>query len=387
MVERADLEAAAAAGVIAPDRVEPLIAFLAARGAPQAAVMGEEDLRFIRNFHDLFLAIGIVLLAGGLAGAVISVTPTGPLRESVSIAGCAASIVVLWLLAEFFAGRRRMFLPSIALCVAMAGFVAAIFAILGHYAEAAIGALRPHDEYQLMGIPGFAPFAAIGIALGAGAFYARFRLPFSLGLACGALAMLPLLLAVMIAPAATTRGPDAVLMLVGGVALFALGVWFDARDPERRTRLSDNGFWLHLAAAPMLLNGALGLVAPGGLVMEYRSAGVDGMNSASEGARDLVAIANAVATLMIVALLGLVSVLINRRALIVSALVTTGVAIGLLMAATGMGAGALFAGTLVTLGGFVLVLGASWHTIRRVLLKWVKPQGAWARIFPPETAA
>ena len=36
---------------------------------------------------------------------------------------------------------------------------------------------------------------------------------------------------------------------------------------------------------------------------------------------------------------------------------------------------------------FVLILGGSWHSVRRALLGWVKPDGAWARIFPPEAPA
>jgi len=41
---------------------------------------------------------------------------------------------------------------------------------------------------------------------------------------------------------------------------------------------------------------------------------------------------------------------------------------------------------LIVLGAFVLILGAGWHNVRRALLSWVKPDGMWARIFPPETA-
>ncbi len=57
------LDEAAAAGLLAPEQVGPLNEFLA-RGvvAPQSAVTatipGEEDLRFVRNFHDVFLATG-----------------------------------------------------------------------------------------------------------------------------------------------------------------------------------------------------------------------------------------------------------------------------------------------------------------------------------------
>jgi|GEM_PF-3941899 len=57
MAERGALEAAAAAGVIRAEQVGPLHDFLASRAAGvSAASNGEEDLRFIRNFHDVFLA-------------------------------------------------------------------------------------------------------------------------------------------------------------------------------------------------------------------------------------------------------------------------------------------------------------------------------------------
>jgi hypothetical protein len=174
----------------------------------------------------------------------------------------------------------------------------------------------------------------------------------------------------------------ALYFILGG-GLFAAAVAFDARDPARATRYSDNGFWLHFAAAPLILNGAFGLVGlllgtpdgglspPGGLIASAGSA---------EGAMQ------AVLTLLVVAALGFVSLLINRRVLIVSALLTTGAAIAILMNAAGVGAGALAASTLIVLGGFVLILGAGWHSVRRALLGWVKPGGVWARIFPPEAA-
>lgn len=173
------------------------------------------------------------------------------------------------------------------------------------------------------------------------------------------------------------------LYLVLGLLLFAAGVLFDARDPMRATRFSDNGFWLHFAAAPLILNGALGLLTQvliGGPIAFAGSASA--LVNSGAAAAPL-----AVATLAVVALLGFVSLLINRRAPLVSALLTTGIAIGILMNAIGLGAGALAATTLIVLGGFVLVLGAGWHVMRRALLGWVKPDGFWARVFPPEVAA
>ena len=79
MADRSALEAAAAAGVINAAQVAPLYDFLSSRAAGVAiAPSGEEDLRFIRNFHDVFLAIGIALLAVGLAiGVSVYVSTSG----------------------------------------------------------------------------------------------------------------------------------------------------------------------------------------------------------------------------------------------------------------------------------------------------------------------
>ena len=73
------LDAAVAAGLLQAAQVAPLVEFLARdQVAPPSAVTasipGEEDLRFVRNFHDVFLATGIVLLAIGLAIATMVVT-------------------------------------------------------------------------------------------------------------------------------------------------------------------------------------------------------------------------------------------------------------------------------------------------------------------------
>jgi hypothetical protein len=211
------------------------------------------------------------------------------------------------------------------------------------------------------------------------AFYARFRLPFSLGLA-GAGAAAFVMVAFLVTDAEGTMQIMPALQLVLGLLLFVAGVTFDARDPARATRMSDNGFWLHFAAAPLILNGAFGLIsrAFGEPILLARLGGsIDNETAAAQAA----------VTLLVVIALGLLSLLINRRVLIVSALLTTGVAIGVLLNAVGLGAGSLAAATLITLGAFVLILGAGWHAVRRALLGWVKPDGFWARVFPPESAA
>lgn len=381
MAERADLEAAAEAGVIAREQVDPLVAFLAARAAPATVESGEENLRFIRNFHDVFLAMGIVLFAVGMAvaiGAMVSGIPT-PRLSAFTAGGLAAGAAgVMWVLGELFARRRRLFLPAIAIVVSLTLFAA--FATGAFYVSALAGQITTVDALW----DNATDAARMGalVTIGAGilaplAFYLRFRLPFSMGMIGAASAAFVIVAVLLWGLERAWTLP--VLNLALGALLFAAGVWFDARDPGRQTRYSDNGFWLHFAAAPLILNGAFGLT---GLVLGDGSGNVVESMARAEGAASTV---QAAVTLVVVVLLGLVSLLINRRALIVSALLTAGVAIGVLMNAVGLEAGGLAASTLIVLGGFVLILGAGWHGARRALLGWVKPDGAWARIFPPES--
>jgi hypothetical protein len=388
MADRRALESAAAAGLIRAEQVGPLYDFLATGGVA-TALPGEEDLRFIRNFHDVFLAIGIVLFAVGMGvgvGAFAAQSAASPQQGAMLSGGlCLGAAAVMWGLGELFARRRRLFLPAIAIVCAMTLFAVCGVALL--YAGALAG--RELDLDFDRGVP---PELRTGLLLAAtfafltpAAFYARFRLPFSMGMAGGGIAFFVVVSAMLFAWETAIDYLPALYLLLG-LLLFAAGVAFDARDPARVSRFSDNGFWLHFAAAPLILGGAFGLIgqafgASGGAAMS--GAGNLMMSAAGDGGT---AVAQSAVTLLVVFMLGFVSLLINRRVLIVSALVTTGVAIGIILNEFGLGAGALAAAVLIVLGGFVLILGAGWHSVRRALLGRVKPDGAWARIFPPESA-
>lgn len=393
MADRSALESAAAAGLLRPDQVAPLYDFLATGAvSPASAPPGEEDLRFIRNFHDVFLAIGIVLFAVGMAVGIGAYAATsGPTQEPQTTALwcgglCLAAGAVMWGLGELFARRRRLFLPAIAIVCALTAFVVAGVAMIYAglvFGDAEVGGVTEAGIPPLM--RGWALLAAAFAVIAPAAFYARFRLPFSIGMAGGGVAFFLIVLTLVFAWD-TAQNFLPALFLVLGLSLFGAGVAFDARDPARVSRYSDNGFWLHFAAAPLILGGAFGLI--------NQAFGAQGA-SALGGAGHLVvaasteggnAVAQSVVTLLVVFVPGFISLLINRRVLIVSALLTTGVAIAVILNEFGLGAGALAAAVLIVLGGFVLILGAGWHGVRRGLLGWVKPGGAWARIFPPETA-
>lgn len=387
MADRSALEAAAAAGIIKSDQVAPLYQFLSTGGVAPA-LPGEEDLRFIRNFHDVFLAIGIGLFAIGMAvgiGAFAASAP-GPEHGAAMSGGlCLGAAAIMWGLGELFARRRRLFLPAIATVLALTLFV--VFGVALVYAGLLMG--RELDLNFNKGVPpqlraGFLLAAACAFIAPA-AFYARFRLPFSLGMAGGGVAFFVIVSALLFAFETTIELLPALYLLLG-LLLFAAGVAFDARDPSRVSRYSDNGFWLHFAAAPLILGGAFGLIGQAFGASGPAAMGGAGHLMTSAAAEGGNAVAQSFVTLLVVFALGFVSLLINRRVLIVSALLTTGVAIGVILNEFGLGAGALAAAVLIVLSGFVLILGAGWHSVRRVLLGWVKPDGVWSRIFPPESA-
>src|SRR3546814_10333745 len=43
-----------------------------------------------------------------------------------------------------------------------------------------------------------------------------------------------------------------VLVLIAGLGVFTLAMWWDRSDRVRQTRRSDVAFWIHLLAAPMI---------------------------------------------------------------------------------------------------------------------------------------
>ena len=338
---------------------------------------GEEELRFIRNFHDVFLSIGIALFTAGLAfvsalivGDSVSINEFSDVKNSGWLfAGVAfLDAAIMWGMAEFFARSRRLFLPAIVILLGFAWFFAAgvlasyvtLFAE-GDYQEFEDAA----DQLKLL------PLTVAGLTtLAVFAYYARMKLPFAMGLGGAGVAVTAVAGLFYLDPDQISR-LGLLLPLAAGLFLFFLGVAFDARDPARRTRFSDNGFWLHFFAAPLIFGSVSGLVTGGGVFFQ-----------SAEGA----SVAAAATTLGLVLFFAIVSLLINRRALLVAGLLSAAVAIAILVRESGASGAWTAATTLLVLGGAMVLLGGGWHTVRRALVSPFPKEGAIARIIPPEPA-
>lgn len=374
MFDRSDLRAAVDAGIITRDQASRMEAFLTKRADPVSQVAPEqgENLRFLNNFNDIFITIGIVILAMGLT-AVTSLF-FGPQFWSMVTggnAGAFGAIIlmpvagVMWLLAEYFGRRRRMLLPTMA---AISVFTLYSGLSIGMIASGLTGinaktVTSLTQAWDTLGNTGVGTF----LGCGAAAFLAwwRFRLPFCMFLIAVSAAATAYTFTGIFGDTGLVLG--GLLSVIIGFATLAAAIWFDQQDPGRITRLSDNAFWLHVAAAPQIILGLRGVV----------------MGSPGAAPSTL----EAMVLLACLAGLGLLSLALNRRALVVSSLLSFWLALGQVVEAVGGGGSTTFIATALLLGAGIIALGGGWHSARRWVLKRLPKEGIAGRIFPPETHA
>ncbi len=346
MLREEDLKAAVDSGVITAAQQAALESQAASRHAARPFIAGrDERFRFLRGFNDVFLSLGVVLVTGAF------LTQWSPNFGS-GAPGLFAGAAVLWAISEVLVGRYKAVLPGMAavlgigLLCSLAGGQWAISAGINAVAN---GTLKPDSWANF-------PFGVWLAGVGCGGlavllFYLRFRLPFALlPLAAGVMATVLLAIAQRFG-VETTWALINTSALALGLATFAMAMRFDSSDPERLTRRSDCGFWLHLAAAPFIVHPVISLLAKGS------------------------SIAGSLLTIGVVAVLGAVALIIDRRALLVSSLSYFGIAVGYLVTHSQdgrfgqNGASAGMTTTLLLLGGFVIMMGLGWHTLRGILLK------------------
>ncbi|AHB47272.1 hypothetical protein W911_00835 [Hyphomicrobium nitrativorans NL23] len=336
MIRNEHLDLAVAQGILTADQAERLRTLAKggdadANNARDHANPDDERFRLIGGFNDVFVTIGIALLVSGL----FTLSRAFHFEPGFGVFCVAAA----WGLSEFFARKMRLALPSIALALMLALGSAFGGGELGHLISSE-----------------FAPIAsALAVVLGAVLHERRFGVPVN-----WAIGAVGLSFALVYTASLMVDHAWYLLFALLGLAIFVVALRIDATDITRETRRSDIAFWLHLVAAPMIVHGTIPLLigAP------------EGMN-----------VAQAVAVLGIYAVLGLVAIVIDRRALLVSGLLYAGVALGYLLnenVETSFGSSL----TLLALAVIVLGLSAGWRTIRRALIPLL-PLGALKQSIPP----
>lgn len=333
----AQIRSALSAGIINQEQANALLLKSGANPIDDnsAQIGNEDEMRFVRGFSDIFIAMGMVLLVVGLS------IFAGSIGGGSGIAFLVAAAVMFGM-AEYFGRIKRQHLPTLVTAV---GFL--IFINIG------IGMMMGVDRFSSNGN---IVAAVIGLAAMI-VFYLRIKLPF-----CMALIAISLFYLFFSIVATIIDNPSlfiiGVLFLISGLAVMFVALQYDLRDSERLTRYADNAFWLHLVSAPMVIHG---------LVLMLVGKTWDISNT------------TAFMVLGIVIAVSLFGLAINRRALLVSSLGYAGIGIWYFVNKADFGWGTAIAVTLIILGAMVVFLGAGWHPARKGLLK-VLPN---LKIFPP----
>ncbi len=324
MYSESDLEDAVAAGAISRDAAAALRNHVAASHA--APAVDEEHFRLLSGFNDIFvsIAVGLVLVAVAWIGKSVTTPLAGGLVA-----------VISWALAEYFTKRRRMALPSILLLVGFVGGVAAT--LIGVLVE-----LDPDFSERTNALIG----AGIGLVAAGAAWlhWKRFMVPITV--AAGAAALVGVAVAVTLAAIPAAKDAIYPILFVSGLAVFALAMWWDMSDRERRTRRADVAFWLHLAAAPLIAHPV------------FQMLGVFNEN---------ITLDTAAIVLALYLVFAFVALAVDRRALLVSSLAYVLFAMYSLFHTAGA-VELAWAFTALVIGSALLTLSAFWHPMREMVV-------------------
>jgi hypothetical protein len=340
MYSESELESAVAAGTLTKEAADALRNHVS--GLRRTPLADEEQFRLITSFNDIFVAIaGILVLVG--AGWLLG--STWPPLAGLGVAAAA------WIMSEYFTRIKRMAFPSIIFVLAFVG---------GLYAFCTFWFLDGQEPTPIfgpsagLGSRGFILSQIVSAALVVGAswlHWKRFMVPITIAIGVAAIARL--MFAIITWAAYPNIGQwTLLLVLAGGLAVFTYAMRWDMEDRERKTRKSDVAFWLHLAASPMIVHPIFVLM---GISM--------GMNDQNAGLLAVLAI-------IIYALLAVVALIVDRRAILVSALayvLAAAIYLAKQLGSTGMG----FAYAIIIIGASLLMLSAFWQVMRRKIMPYL----------------
>jgi len=333
-LSRDDLRAAVGAGMISEAQAASLVALSDARRGAREHMTGlDEPFELFKGFNEVFIVVGLSILFMGWLGltglSLFEISGIGYIATMVYAALAGGAVI---LLARYFTLTRRMVAPSIALAI--------FFGISS--AQFGMGL-----SWMMRGeLPLTLTLAAGTSTVLLCVYYVFFRVPFTMALiALGVFATCFGIIALGGTLPEDPRdlfllsaeGPFAVLTMVLGLFGLFVALRFDMSDPHRITRRSASGFWLHVIAAPAIVNTvALTLFDAGTIAAQF-------------------------ALLIFVILMALFAITIDRRSFLVS-----GVGYIVALAFTVM-EGAAFLSILM-FGLVLVVLGAQWEVIRRAIM-------------------
>jgi hypothetical protein len=279
-----------------------------------------ENFRLVGGFNDIFVVIACALLLFSSLWMVDSISP--------AFSYLVFSLIA-WGLAEFFVRKRKMALPAIMLLLSFSGGVY----FLG---------------LELFDGLGFDKTSIVSVGLSAVLTYAhwlRFRVPITI--AAVAASVIAYLVIKLLFNYQIAQDYILGLLFVCGVVAFALAMFWDTKDRQRISHKSDVAFWLHLLSAPLIIHPV------------FTGLGLDKGNDS---------MMSMLIIMGLYILMTLISLIVDRRAFMVSSLVYVIYAIFDVLKVYGDVSYSL-ALTGVFIGSALLLLSAFWQKARTRLVQ------------------
>ncbi len=325
-----DIKAAAAAGIITETQAANLTILVHERAGRIAQKRpDDEPFELFSGFSEIFISIGLIILLTG-AGA-FSAVAGGAILFSIAL------IALCWWAATYFTLKRRMTLPSIVLVCGFAQGISLLLLItLGDGIDVVsqiifglVGIIAMLVHFKFFRVP-FSMFVAGGFGFILTLAFFGAGLPDVYSLRAGG------------TDTFIAGGAFGLATLVFGLLALIAALWFDLRDPHRIGRLARSAFWLHLLAAPALVNTIM--------LTFYR---LDGF-------------AGTLLTLLCFAVIACFAIVIDRRSFLTSALGY--VAAILFVALRGDEWGLGIPTFMLIIGVFMTSVGTFWTNLRVVLM-------------------
>jgi len=291
------------------------------RPSPQ---VDEENFRLISGFNDIFVVIASLLM---LISAYWIVGEINYLLSMVVVA------ILSWGLAEFFVRRRKMSFPAIVLLVT---FVGSIF----------FASITMFETYFHIGLDSYRAISSAITIIFTYLHWRRFGVPITV--ASGVLVPILFVISTILSISPQLEDYIFILTLLAGMTTFIIALRWDMEDTKRITKNTDVAFWLHLISSPLIVHSIFSLIG----VFDYNS---DGM-------------AIIINIIILYIILSSISLIIDRRAFMVSSLAYVVYALNSLFNIYGIENNS-FAIVGVIIGFSLLLLSAYWTKVRKLLLK------------------
>lgn len=319
-----DLKSCVEAGILTGQQYADVKAHVHRGGESENTRRESEYFRLISGFNDIFVVVACVLVLAAVGSLFSHITSLDP---SLGVA------VGAWILAEYFVLRQRMALPAVVLALVFGGACLFFFFQAFDFDDWILGSM--------------CLIAAVLQVL----FWWRFWVPVTVAVIAGCLVFVGQILI-----AGTIHGvlvSIPLLHLAMGVAVFAFAMWWDLKDPERQNYRADVAFWLHMLAAPLIVAGAFSFVTMYG--------------------NETLSMWHAVGVTTVYGLLALVSLWVDRRALMLAALSVLVYTYSQVLSEYGI-VSLNFAITGLVVGIGLLALSVYWQQCRVVALKLLPMQ-------------